>query len=137
MYDLLKALAAAESWRFLYARRDFQNLFEEAEQVNLCHLFLDPVKIEEKFNDSGEAEAAVHSGSFMLLYSSDIDKESYEKRFEDYMKPIVQGAFETVKTALKCESNVKVESLGYIEVINLFDYNFDGLLVNFVVRFEL
>ena len=102
MYEILKALAAANNWVFEYGRQDFNNLFEATEQKNVSHIFLDPVEIEEKDNDSGISEKQIHSGSFMILYSSDIDKKSYEDRYQDYIKPILTGDLEIIKKEIRC-----------------------------------
>lgn len=136
MYEILKALATSESWVFTYGRTDFQNLFEAAEQKNVSHLFLDPVKIRDIHNDTGGTEQKVYSGSFMILLSSDIDEKDYDERYQKYIKPIVSGDLETIKEELVCNQEARIDLWQTTEVINIFDYNFDGVIVNYEITID-
>lgn len=136
MYEILKALATAESWVFTYGRTDFQNLFEASEQKNVSHLFLDPVKIRDIDNDSGVTEQKVYSGSFMILLSSVIDEKDYDTRYQNYIKPIVSGDLVTIKEELVCNQEAKVDVWETTEVINIFDYNFDGIIVTYQITID-
>lgn len=136
MYEILKALSAAKSWIFEYGRTDFQNLFEAAEQKEVSHIFLDPVKIGKNRNDSGEVESIVYSGNFMLLYSSDIDEKSYNDRYEKYIKPIVSTQIELIEDNLICEHEANIETWEIVEVINMFDYSLDGILVTYRILID-
>ena len=132
----MKAIAAANSWVFDYGRSDFQNLFNAAEQKLKSHLFLDPVKIGKNRNDTGGVEAMVYSGSFMLLYSSDLDEVSYSDRYEKYIKPIVMTQIELIETDLICTQQANIEQWEIVEVINMFDYNLDGIIVTYRIVIE-
>lgn len=136
MYEILKALAAANNWGFEYGRHDFQNLHEAAEQKNVSHIFLDPVKIRDIDNDSGVTEKKVFSGSFMILYSSDIDEKSYDDRYQDYIKPIVTGDLLTIKDNIRCNNEVVFDLWETVEVINIFDYNFDGVICTYQLTID-
>lgn len=131
MYEILKALAAASGWVFEYGRRDFQNLHDAAEQKEVSHLFLDPVQISKNRSDSGQVESITYSGNFMLLYSSDIDEESYEYRYENYIKPILEGQIGVIENDLVCVQEATIEQWQIVEVINMFDYNLDGVIVTY------
>ncbi len=89
-----------------------------------------------KRNDSGEIESFVYSGSFMLLYSSDIDEKSYNDRYVKYIKPIIDSQIEIIENDLICEQEATIEEWKEVEVINLFDQNFDGILVTYRVSIE-
>lgn len=136
MYEILKALATANNWVFEYGRHDFNNLFEASEQKNVSHIFLDPVEIRDVDNDSGVTEQKVHSGSFMILYSSDIDEKTYDDRYQDYIKPIVTGDLKTIKSEIRCNYEVKFDLWKIIEVINIFDYNFDGVICTYQLTID-
>lgn len=133
MKEILETLATAEGWVFDYGRADFHNLHEAAEQKNVSHLFLDPVEINKNRNDSGQVESISYSGSFMILYSSDIDEKSYNERYEKFIKPIVNGQVELIEEDLICQYEASLEQWKIVEVINVFDYNFDGILVSYKV----
>jgi hypothetical protein len=130
MYDLLKAIAVANSYSFIYGRADYQNLHDELE-TGLEYIFLDPVVIDEQFDEFNRVEASTYSGSFMILVSSDIDKGDYDARYIDEIKPIIDGALVIIKEALKCGGSVDFNSWRQVEVINLFDYNLDGVTVTY------
>ena len=137
MYEILKAFAASNNLPFEYGRADFNNLHDSAEQKNVSHIFLDPVEISDIDNDSGVTEKKVHSGSFMILYSSDIDEISYDDRYQKYIKPIVTGNLISIKDELRCNSEVVFDMWKIQEVINIFDYNFDGVICTFQLTFDL
>jgi len=137
MYEILKAFATLKGWVFEYGRSDFQNLFNSAEQKDVSHLFLDPVKIGKRRNDTGGVEAMVYTGSFMLLYSSEIDEIGYEERYLKYIKPIVMTKIELIETDLICVQEAKIELWEIVEVINMFDYNLDGVIVNYKLNIDL
>lgn len=133
MYEFLKAISEVRGWPFDYGRSDFHNLFNEPEQKNTVHLFLDPVKVSEEENDSGVTEDITFTGSFMIAYSSDIDEESYEDRYLKYMKPLMKDGEKYVKESLRCTYEPSFDMWEYTEVINALDYNFDGILVKYKV----
>lgn len=136
MYEILKAICLAEDWSFTYARTDFQNLFDEVEKVGVPHIFLDPVVIEDVENDMNVIEEKVYSGSFMILASSDLDKD-YEDRFQEYIKPLIDTAIVKVKESIRCGGEVVTFNLWRsVEVVNVFDYNFDGLIVSYNITIE-
>lgn len=129
MYKLFKELAADNDWKFEYSRTDYQNLFSEMES-NQVHLFVDPIVIDSKFSDSGD-ESKTYSGKFMLLYSSDID-ESYSDKYDRYIKPLIDESLTKIKDSFIC-SDLSINKFQSVEVINLFDYNLDGILINYSI----
>lgn len=132
MYDILKAIAAANNWVFEYGRRDFHNLHEGSEKAT-PYIFLDPVQIDEIDNEAGDLDSRKYTGAFMLLYSSKFDRENYTVRYEDYIKPMLDTQLNIIKDVLRCDENIKIETWQLTEVINIFDYNFDGVIVSYVV----
>jgi hypothetical protein len=137
MYEILKALAAVENWVFEYGRTDFQNLYNGLDNKNVSHLFLDPPERSKKRNDSGVVESIVYSGNFMLLYSSDIDETSYEYRYTNYIKPILDSQIAIIEEDLICEHEATLEEWKELEVINMFDQNLDGVLVTYRVSIDV
>ncbi len=133
MYEILKAIANLNEWAFMYARKDFQNLFNESEKKGIPYIFLDPVQKEKIKNDSGVTESIKYSGSFMLVLSSDIDEEDYDYRYQNFIKPITGAAIDTIDEVLICDYKAGIESWKEIEVINALDYNFDGVIVDYSI----
>lgn len=128
MYDFFKNTAELNSWVYEYARNDYQNLYNENITGGTVHLFVDPVTTDSTFSDTG-FEQKSYSGKFLMLLSSDVDEE-YEDKYNDYIKPLINGALQTLKDTIIC-AEFDVNKFQVLEVINLFDYNLDGVLVNY------
>lgn len=127
MYEFLKNIANANDWIFEYGRPDYLNVADDIE-VDKTYLFLEPIQIDSKFSDSGN-EIKSYSGKFMLLLSSDID-EDYLTKYENYIKPLIDDSLMKIKDSFAC-SDFQINSFKTLEVVNLFDGNVDGLLVNY------
>lgn len=130
----LKEIANGYGWRFVYARRDYQNLVDATQFISdVMHdagngeivLFMDPV------TRKSEEIGIRYTGNFMVLISSDLD-ESYEKRTEINIDPLIQKVMIEMKQKLRCDFDV--DSWQSIEVINMFDFNSDGLSVSFNLK---
>tara|TARA_R110000822_G_scaffold80896_1_gene192528 strand:+ start:208 stop:624 length:417 start_codon:yes stop_codon:yes gene_type:complete len=134
MYEILKAIAAeqANQFGFTYARRDFAGLYDEV-PTGQVQIFLDPVAISESFGDYNVVETRQFTGSFMMLISSDVEKGDYNQRYIDEIKPILDTALGTIKTSLKCNNFVSIDVWRTVEVINVFDYNMDGIVVTYQI----
>ncbi len=128
MYDFLNDLAIANDWVFEYSRSDYQNLYNEM-VTNKVHLFVDPITIDSEFSDTNVEIKSTCSGKLMLLLSSDVD-ETYQTKYTNYIKPIIDDAVGVMKTVMRCESFV-INKFQCIEVINVLDYNLDGVLINY------
>ena len=131
MYEVLQQIAADNNWGFTYARRDFQNLHNEVEDTDKIYVFLDPVQVDNNFDEYGGRISQTYSGSFMLLKSSDLG-DGYEERYLKDIKPLLQEKIQIVTNAVGC-SELTINSWRTTEIINLFDYGFDGIIVNYSV----
>jgi len=132
MKEILEALATLQGWFFDYGRNDFHNLIDDA-GTNVF-LLLDPVKLKNNYNDSGSIESITYSGSFMLLKSSDIDEESYNFRYENYIKPLHENELDLINNELICEQEAEILEWNETEVINVIDENLDGIIVSYIVK---
>lgn len=130
MYDFFKDAATTNGWAFEYGRSDYQNLYNEEVSGGTVHLFVDPITIDSRFSDAGN-ESQTYSGKFMMLLSSDVD-EHYEDKYNDYIKPLINSSIQTLKDELIC-SEMEINKFQLIEVINLLDFNFDGVLVSYSI----
>ncbi len=132
--DKLKGLAALNGWRFVNARRDYQNLIEattfvadevEGYEIGETVLFLDPVI------RKTEKDGIRFTGNFMVLTKSDLD-DDYESRQTKYINPLVDILMKSMYNKLRCEFDV--DGWQAIEVINQFDFNADGLNISFNLK---
>lgn len=129
MYEFLKNLAEDNDWVFEYSRSDYQNLYDEMTNDKI-HLFVDPITTSSTFSDSGFEEKSSY-GKLMILVSSDVDEE-YQHKYDTHIKPLIDGALQVLKDTLVC-TDANIQKFETIEVINLFDFNLDGVLVNYNV----
>ncbi|MDG3581759.1 hypothetical protein [Galbibacter pacificus] len=136
MYDLLKNIAQINNWEFIYGRQDYQNVEDMYNEIddNKVNLFLDSVVIDTSFSESG-VESNTYSGRFLLLLSSDVD-ELYDgdesSKYQSYIKPLIDNHLTKIKTILSC-GDYAINTFRTTEVINLFDGNYDGIIVNYNV----
>lgn len=131
MYNKLKEIAQVNGWVFFYGRRDFQNLLNEVEDLDKIYVFLDPVQIDNSFNEYNDNTESTHSGTFMLLKSSELG-DGYDERYQDDIKPLIEQHVQTIITALS-EAEYEINNLRTTEIINVFDWNYDGVVVHFSV----
>ena len=132
--EFLNNQADANGWRFIHARRDYQNLTDvlhffqdeiESFEDNESGIFLDPVIT------NREADGIRYTGSFMLLTKPDPDM-SYEQKYLTFIKPALDIINGSMWNSLRC--NFDVSNWTAIEVINVFDFNADGVSVQFNLK---
>lgn len=132
--DKFKQIADAKGWRFVNARRDYQNLIDatnfvadevEGYEVGETVLFLDPVITKSENN------GLRFTGNFMVLTKSDLD-DTYEGKQEKYIDPLIEILMQQTYHNLQCQFDV--DQWKSIEVINVFDFNADGLSINFNLK---
>lgn len=128
MKEELEALSEQNEWGFVYARRDYQNLFDEEPIKDKITMFLDPINTIDSFGEYGQITSTSCNVNFMLLMSSSLDEIDYNYRFETYIKPILNTAKEHIITYLRCNTKIELKSLKSTEIINAFDYNMDGVV---------
>ena len=148
MIEELRSATASLGWRFSYGIKQFQNLTEATDENDATpHFHLDPITRENEYTKSTGNPTGwqMISGSFMILVKSgssieevydnqltgDEDQGKWLKRIE----PIVNqqtGLLAQLMNELTCNtSDFKVVSQTIKEVINVFDDNKDGVLVDF------
>lgn len=128
---ILQDFAEAQSWKFLHARRDFQNLHDvtdfihsETEGIDTGEsiMFLDPI-IRKPTNDR-----VTVSGSFMILTNSDLDM-TYEQKYVNYIAPLINLVQVTLYNKIRCTYDIN--DFTVVELINVLDFNGDGVHVSF------
>jgi len=134
MTEAFRTIATANSWDFSYGRDDFHNL--EVPEEGTTALYLDPIETEKNF----ERATKVHSGRFMMLVKSDLDnvydaqkdQDKTTGKFKSNIEPIKaeNGPLETLELAIMC-AGYGINQWRCLEVINLFDQNLDGVIINF------
>ena len=131
-----KTLTETLGWTFVNARRDYQNLASVADfiadtmegvGVGETFLFLDPVIRAKK-----TSEYIDYSGNFMVLTQSDLDETTYADRKTKYIDPINDILYGTFYDKLRC--NFLISDWRSIEVINVFDFNGDGVSMKFTLK---
>jgi len=141
MLEIFKQFASDKGYVFLYARKDYQNLFngkhtiEETEDEQLLgdiNLFMDPPKwslIFEKGNPKPIGKK--YRGAIFINVNSDIDEVDYEYRHEKYIKPLEAVLTEDLTISLNCENDLQINSLEGYSDINIFYQNLDGIVFTY------
>jgi hypothetical protein len=141
LVELLRDKATLKGWGFDYGRKDHHNLsditLEDGYEPTQWQLFLDPVLVDESREDF-----VTHSGYFMLLSVSDLDQvydgqksqEVNNGKYRTNIKPKKEYMNKFFKAEIECLGNMEVTKLVVTEVINIFDNNLDGILINFSIN---
>lgn len=141
MVEKLREITESLLWKFYYGRRDFQNLVEtESENDATYYFYLDPVTRNPIYSNAGLPTGETEfEGRFMLLTKSDLDQEydnqkevlaKEEGKWLTHIKPKIVSVFSVFEAKLVCE-DIEIQRMQTIDVINMFDENMDGILVNF------
>lgn len=129
MYELLKNIALDNGFDFTYARRDYANLYNEIEDKSAIYLFLDPVTIDKTFDDYGNTINTTYTGTFMLLKSSEFS-DDYITRYLEDIQPLLNEGSAAILEGIGC-SGYTINNWRSVEGINIFDWNFDGLIITY------
>jgi hypothetical protein len=139
--DILREITETDlSWKFTYGRSDFQNLMEaDSENDTSTFFFLDPVSRDPLFSPTGGSLGQTDfEGTFMILSKSELD-ETYDNqketdpslgKYKKNIKPKIESLLSNFKSKLFC-NNIQILRMKSTDVINIFDDNFDGILVSF------
>lgn len=130
----LNEFATAQGWEFNHARRDFQNLQDITEWISSetesyatgqTFIFLDPVVREPS------AAGVRYTGNFLVLTNSDVDMD-YQQKYTAYIEPLLSIVGKTLWNQLRCA--YEMNNFKMVEVVNVFDFNADGLSVAFTLQ---
>jgi hypothetical protein len=144
LVEKLRAITTGLGWIFHYGRRDFQNLVETDDELDAkCYFFLDPVSRKKKYSASGTFSGETdYSGYFMLLTKSDLD-EIYDGQKDQnlndgkwlkHIEPKITALMSSFDEAIVCDDDLQMVFSDITDVINVFDENLDGILVNFTIK---
>jgi len=132
--DVFEAFATSKGWGYEYARRDYQNMIDatdfvadaiEGYGVGETMMIVDPViRVSEK-------QGISYRGSFMVLTKSDLD-DDYTSRKTKYIDPLLDILLKEMRSKLICDYDVNQWEA--IELINMLDWNADGLLITFNLK---
>lgn len=140
MKEIFEQICQDRGYYFDYGRRDFQNLYDLANEKGKFLFFLDPVRQDEYFSEMGNNTETIYSGYFMLLLNSDFDREYDSQKesdkgngkYEKYIKPCREELAKIIDT-FNC-NDLEVSEWSITEVINVFDVNADGVLVRYSIK---
>ena len=133
--EKFRQVSESFNWGFDYGRKDFHNL-SDVESDGRWHFFLDPVS--DDTNDS----TSTYEGYFMLLSVSDIDQnydtqkntDAEDGKWIQNIKPKREFLKKVFKDELLCDGTLEILKFKITDVINFFDNNMDGVLVNFIIK---
>lgn len=132
--DKLEQIASDNQWKFVYARRDYQNLFDVSQFIS------------DEMEDAGNGETVMfvdpivrrpdspgirYTGNLMLLTSYDFDG-TYKEKYAKVIRPLIDVVTGNFYKDLICDFDA--DDWTVIEVINMFDFNADGVSVRFNLK---
>lgn len=137
LVEVLRDKTEGIGWIFNYGRSDFQNLTAtDDENDPKWYFFLDPIT-----TDNTDASKIINTGYFMILSKSDMDQvydnqdevEPNDGKFRKNILPKKQYLAKEFRNLLECGGDIEITKSIVTDVINFFDDNLDGVLVNFTI----
>jgi len=134
VYNELKIISETNDFEFIYARRDFQNLNRGNADLDKIFLFLDPIKSNNQFDEYSNLLSTSYNGTFMLVKQSKF-ADDYQHKFEEIIRPLLEQKLKIITDSLAC-TDLVIDSWNTTEIINLFNQNFDGVIVSYSITHE-
>mgnify|MGYP003670900834 CR=1 FL=1 len=134
--EVFEERATNLGWTFSYGNKANQNLIQGDLVTDKIYLLLDPVKRTRVFSEFGGTGTTSFSGSFLLLKKSTIDQQYYEGqgteagKYKENIKPLLQTEIPKLENVLNCE-DYKVNEWSIVDVVDIFDFNADGIIVTY------
>lgn len=137
LVEILRTKTESIGWVFHYGRADFQNLIEtDNENDKKWYFFLDPISTE-----NTNPSLVINTGNYMILSKSDLDQvydnqqevNPNQGKFRLNILPKKQYIKNEFRNLLECQGNLEVTKSITTDIINFFDDNLDGVLVNFTI----
>jgi hypothetical protein len=143
MKNKFEDLALRLGMVFSYGRRDHINLLNFADGDTTRRFILFPLKETNNFSaDSGFKIKTIYSGSFGVVERSSLDEyyneqkgDESEGKYKKHIEPI-KLAVATMLDEIQCDNSLSVQSWVVDEVINLLDFNADGVIVSFSIVWD-
>lgn len=141
MRNDFKATADTLNLGFVYGRKDFLNLMEDAE-TDKTYLYAEPPRTTPIRSGTGVTTGETVVGKFMLLKKGNMDAKydeeqnaegvTVEAKYQDIIEPM-KTTLESVINNLEdiCNDGGYEITYNYIEIINVLDITMDGLLINY------
>lgn len=98
----------------------------ESFEANETALFCDPIT-----RDASKSNGIEYTGNFMVLTKSDLDMD-YDEKVTKFITPALEIINGKMRNNIRCSFEIKTWKS--IEVINMFDFNADGVNVQFNLK---
>lgn len=144
--DVLKNIATNRlAMDFAYGDKPSLNLKDGTVNDKYCFWLL-PVENKPQLNDFNKVIANSWDVALFLCIKADMDGGTPDENGEDYynekwtksIKPLYDTqALNNLTKAFTCIESLTLTNLISKEVINLFDYNMDGLYITFTIKEDL
>jgi hypothetical protein len=136
--DFFKEVCEINSWYFDYGVRSYLNLNDlpaDNELPDNIYFLCDPVTIIDNRNEeTGVVEDTRYSGSFFFCVKSHLDQKYKDEKFENNIKPLKEKLDKLVDNHIGSCGDYSVTTWKLTEIINVFDTNVDGYLVEFEIK---
>lgn len=135
--NIFKEACEARGWNFDYGTKDYLNLNDYLKSSMLpdqvCFM-CDPITIVQNRNEETNAiEEERSSGAFIFAFQADIDTK-YDEKLERYILPLKEQLDTFVNEDLRACTGLTILQWRITEVVDLFDTNVTGLIVQFEIK---
>lgn len=140
--DAIKKVATDNNWTFSYGSQPWQNLADHRKDLKRtikerqihCMLYnCDPTFVYGKHGGKIDSETT-YSGYLIIGVVSDFNDPSYNHKWENNIKPLLENQVETFLSSISGCGYILKGSQSIKEVSNLMDNNFDGLSIQYTLK---
>lgn len=134
MYEIFKDICNIKGWDFHYARKDYQNLFRNEEDLQKVFFFLDPVNEDVNFNSLNVISSVTYSGYFFVGMSSML-QQNYNDKYQNTIKGLKEMLKTLISDSLPC-LELNINNWKCTEIVDTKDANLDGVVVNYNITID-
>ncbi|HNQ20435.1 MAG TPA: hypothetical protein PKI46_05180 [Bacteroidales bacterium] len=136
--DFFKEICELYQWSFDYGTRSYLNLNDlpvDNELPDNIYFLCDPVVITDTRNDNtNTVEDTRYSGAFFFCVKSHLDQKYKDEKFTKNIKPLKTELDNLINNHIGSCSEYTIIRWKLTEIINVFDTNVDGYLVEFEIK---
>ena len=123
---------------FLPGTRTIQNLFRNGVGENTkLHFFCDPIQRTPLYSMQGTLTGQRATINFAFVTTSNLDQVymneqgTTENKYTENIEPLIENFHGVIKD-LNC-AGAEIENISFVDVINIKDVNFDGIIGSFTI----
>jgi len=136
--DVIKSIVQNLNMSFKYGDKPSLNLQDG--EITGYNVWLLPVEHKSTVTQYNRVSSRIWDVAFFIFIKSDLDSggDYYNEKWEQNIKPIYTNNYvDNIVNQLSCEERYTTSDIVVKEVINLFDWNMDGLYITMTISEDL